>query len=100
LAAARLISIALASLALLAGLIAAWYWYRSSQVDIDPGWYPANPTGPSEPVDPEQRQMDWTAAKLKAFKEVAAWNKKAALWTAGSVGLSAASAIVGAFASN
>jgi hypothetical protein len=42
--------------------------------------------------------MAWTAATLKALNEAAALNKVAASWTAVSVGLSAASTILGALA--
>jgi hypothetical protein len=88
----RIFSIFLAIIALVSGLIAAWYWYKSSKVPIDPGW-----SGPTEPVVPEQQQMDWTVAILKATREVADLNKTAALWTALSVAFAAASTIVGAF---
>jgi hypothetical protein len=99
LAAARLITIAFAAMAFLTGLTAAWYWYGSSKVAIDPGWRsPANPSGPMEPVEPEAQQMAWTAATLKALNEAAALNKVAASWTAVSVALNAASAILGALA--
>lgn len=86
--------IALAMLALFTGLKAAWHWYQSSKVKIDPGWSPPG-TGPSEPVDPELQQMDWAAATIMAFSQAAALNKTAALWTAVSVGLNAALAIIG-----
>src|SRR3982074_474512 len=40
------VSIVLASGALVCGLIAAWWWYQSSQIEIDPGWsLPGMPGG-------------------------------------------------------
>ena len=84
-------------MASLTGLTAAWYWYGSSKVAIDPGWWsPGNPSGLMEPVELEAQQMAWTAATLTAFNKAAPLNKKAALWTAVSVALGAASAILGA----
>ena len=49
-----------------------------------------------EPTDPELKQMNESAATLDALNEAASLNKSAAVWTAGSVALSALSAIVGA----
>jgi hypothetical protein len=89
----KTISIVLATVALVTGLIAAQYWYRSSKVAIDPGW-----SGPTEPVLPELQQMGWTVAILKAARDVGDLNKTASLWTATSVAFGAASAIIGALA--
>src|SRR6185437_9618111 len=82
--------------ALVCGLIAAWYWFRSSRVAIDPGWTLPGEPGPSEPADAGAQQMAWIAATITASNEVARLNKSASLWTAASVVFSAASAIVGA----
>src|SRR5260370_1006166 len=96
----KAISIALAITTLVTGLKAAWHWYQSSRVIIDPGWTPPGLPGPSEPVMPEQQQTGWTVATITAFEEAASLNRTASLWTAASVGLSAASAVIGALALN
>jgi hypothetical protein len=80
--------------ALAAGLKAAREWYKSSKITPDPAW-PLDPTGtsPMQPVDPMQTQNDWIAATIKALNEAGRLNAAAALWTAASVVLAAASAI-------
>jgi hypothetical protein len=92
----KCVSIALAVGALVSGLIAAFYWYKSSNVDIDPGWTVEHP----EPVVPELKQMGWNSAMMNAITTSATLNKTAALWTALSVALGGASTIVGSLASN
>ena len=79
-------SIVLAILAGLAGLIAAWYWHRSAQVEAPPFQKLASVmTGP----DGETPINRWA-------RETAERNRVAALWTAASVILAAASSVVGA----
>jgi hypothetical protein len=92
----RFLGIVLALAAAVTGFRAAWHWYNSSRVYIDPGWSgPAGP-GPSEPVDPELQQSGWAVAILEAFEKASALNRKAALWTAWAVGLGALASIFGA----
>jgi hypothetical protein len=81
-------SIIFALAALAFGLVAAWYWYESSQVELRPTW-------DTEPGDALLSQMGWMAGAMTAMTESARLNKLAALWTAGSVVLGAASIIVG-----
>lgn len=81
----------LALSALVTGLLAAFYWYKSSNIEVDPGWTPTNP----EPVIQEHRDAAWRTATLRAMTESAKLNKKASLWTALSVALSGASAVIG-----
>jgi hypothetical protein len=81
--------------ALIAGLIAAWYWYRSSKVQIEPMW-PQGPMGLVEPGEVEASQGGWIGGTLLAFSASADLNSKAALWTAGSVVLAAISSVLSA----
>jgi len=92
----KALSIALAGLAGISGLIAAWRWYRSSQIPIDPGWQLPGTGGLIEPTDEASQAIGWAMATINAFNEASGLNRKAALWTAASVLLSAASAIAGA----
>ena len=101
----RSASVIMAFGALVCGLIAAWRWYQSSQITVDPGWHlPGMPGGFTrhgfprvpEPAEQEQQQMDWIFAAIDAAKETARLNKIAALWTAPAVLFSAASAITSA----
>jgi len=96
----RAISVGLAIAALITGLIAAWHWYRSSRIMVDPGWTEPGEPGPTEPVSERRQHREWTSATIAAFHDAAALNKTASFWTAGSVALGAASTIVGALASN
>ncbi len=85
--------IGLAILACITGVIAAIYWYLSSRVPIDPIW-PQGASGLVEPGEREDSQEGWIAGLLEASTRAAELNAKAALWTAGSVLLAAASSIV------
>jgi hypothetical protein len=91
-------SIACAFIALVTALIAAWHWYRSSKVGIDPGWSVPGAGGHIEPVDPARRQLDLDAATITAFHESAMLNKIASLWTAVSLLAAAGSSILGPLA--
>jgi len=90
-------SIAFAAIALVTGLVAAWHWYQSSKVEIDPGWNPPGTGGRIEPVMPDLRQLDIEVATNNAFRRSGQLNKVAALWTAASVLASALASIFGAF---
>jgi hypothetical protein len=92
-----IISIICAAAALIMGLRAAYYWWEASRIEPDPGWKTtADDPRPIEPVDEQLKQMGWTIATLKAARESAALNKKAAIWTACAVVLGTISSVVGA----
>jgi hypothetical protein len=103
------ISIAFAIVALGTGLIAAFYWYKSSKVPINqnhgPDWGLPGTGVPIEPVEPQRKTLDISIANIEgiiatneAIKKAARLNQSAALWTAASVVSSACSAILGAMA--
>ena len=94
----KFVSIALAFAAFFTGLAAAWYWYKSSKVVIDPEWGIPGVDPHIRPVVPELVQLDLEVATDKAMQQIGALNKVASLWTAASVTLSAASSIVGSLA--
>jgi hypothetical protein len=91
----KALEIGLAVLACITGGIAAIYWYLSSKVPIDPIW-PQGAFGLMEPGEREDSQEGWIAGMLQSSARAAGLNAKAALWTAGSVLLAAASSIVSA----
>jgi hypothetical protein len=72
------LSVLLACLGAVTGIVAAYYWYRSSQVSINPVWL-------TESGDPHASQSGWLAATMGAFSESARLNKIAASWTAAAV---------------
>jgi hypothetical protein len=87
----KYVSVAFALGAFVTGLIAAYHWYKASEVPIDPGWTLEDP----EPVDEELKQMGWTAAIINAAQKSAILNKIAALWTAVAVVLGSVSSLAG-----
>ena len=85
----KVISIALALAALASGLLAAWYWYRSTkEVPVD--------TLRALYGGPEQSAMDGVSGLFETGLRAAKWNQKAAIWTAVTAVLSALSAAAGA----
>jgi hypothetical protein len=82
------------------GVRAARLWYLASVIQPDPEW-PREPVMglPLEPVEPTQSQQGWTMAILEALSKSAAFNARAAKWTAWAVGLGSVSAILGALGS-
>lgn len=82
----------LAIMAFAAGLRAAQLWYRASKVQFMPLW---EKNGQIEPVDPHLSQAQWIVALLQTADKSGELNRSAALWTAWSVALSAATTLLG-----
>ena len=91
-------ALALAALALTSGLIAALYWYRSTKPQIDPGWGPPGSGRATEPEEEGAQALGWFFAAFIVLNETSNLNRKAALWTAASVGLSGASSLLSSLA--
>jgi hypothetical protein len=83
----RCFSIAVGVIALVAGLIAAYWWYRSAQIVAVPSWAVGEPGVFSgvEPGDSQLSDSGWIAGLLVASQKSADLNRRAALWTASSV---------------
>jgi len=81
----RLVQVSLGLVSALAGFVAAYRWYLASKeydapdIDLD---------------DPLGETIAWSGAVKVGERQAATRNKKAALWTAASVGFSAASVLV------
>jgi hypothetical protein len=88
----QLPTVALALPALICGLRAAYLWYQSSRVEVEPEGF--------EPVEEVGRRIWWQDAMLRAAKRSADLNKRAAKWTAVAVCFGTASSIAGAFISS
>jgi hypothetical protein len=86
--------IALTTVALAVGLRAAHIWYRASRVQIVPMW---TRNGRIEPVDPMQAQAEWLVALLETATKSGDLNRRASLWTAAAVALSATSTLTSLF---
>jgi hypothetical protein len=78
------------------GLIAAYYWWLSSQVEYGPKWGLPGTGGHIEPVDETSKQIDINTAILEGAKEAGKLNKIAALLTGISLFFSALSTLSGA----
>jgi hypothetical protein len=75
------------------GLVAAWYWFRSALVSIDPS------TTEHEGTVTWHVQK-WVNSVMASSKSVAQLNQRAAIWTAVSVGAAAIASVWGALWSN
>jgi hypothetical protein len=84
------ISLGSALLSVVSGLVAAYYWYLASRVEISPAW-PLDIHG-----DREKNVMGWVAGNMIAFTKSGKLNKRAARWTALAVASSAISIFVSA----
>lgn len=76
------------------GFYAAKLWLRSSKVSIVPTW--AKYGGIEQAGGESQSNSDWIAGIIEASNEAAELNRRAAQWTAVSVGLGAITTIIGA----
>lgn len=91
----KLAGITLAFGALVTGLVAAWYWYQSSRIQVEPIW-PEGGLGPVEPGERMDAEAGWIGGTLAANSKSAELNAKAAIWTACSVLLAGLSSILSA----
>jgi hypothetical protein len=92
----KIASVTLALTALITGIVAAIYWYRSSKLQVVPMWSTL-PTGELfEPLDRQDSQSGWIVGMLQSLSASADLNAKAALWTAASVVFSAISSVLSA----
>lgn len=87
-------AIGFAMLGLGFGLAAAYYWYKSSQIKVNPGWK----TPLDEPVELTDKNSDWTTGLLEWGDKAAALNGKAAKLTACAVVFSTIASVLGALA--
>lgn len=84
----KCIAASLAVVGAVTGMLAAWYWFKSSRVPTQPSW-------PTEPGDAQASQMGRMAGMMNASTKAAKLNAIAAGWTAVSVLLNVASTLVG-----
>jgi hypothetical protein len=78
-----IIAFTLALVASVAGFVASYFWYRSATVQAAPTWAKGDGYDSlREPVIRSLAQDGWIAGTLMAMSEGAAWNRKAAIWSA------------------
>jgi hypothetical protein len=87
----KVIGLVFAFIALVTGLIAAYFWSRASMVPIVPTWK-------IEPGESDASQQGWQVGTMMAFSKSGELNKLAARWTAASVALGAIGTFILAFA--
>lgn len=76
---------------LICGLIAAWYWFRSSQIRTRPSCL--DQSWDKSLDDVFLAEGNWMSEFLAAIASAAELNSKAAVWTAASVVLGTAGSI-------
>jgi hypothetical protein len=97
-------SVGFAVLVFIVNLLAAYYWYKASEIEIDSGWRHGLPQSaadaqrPIGPGDTQLSEMGWLTATMIAVGESAHLNKIAARLTAVAVVLNFVSCILGALA--
>ena len=87
----KCVSVVFALAAGVTGFTAAYFWFKASKIPIDPGWG-------VEPGEVEAAHEGWITGTVKAVNESASLNKTAAIWTACSVVLGAASTLFSSLA--
>ncbi len=90
------ISLILALLGAATGVVSAYYWYLSAQVQISPLWVDL---GVIEPLGSSQSQAHWVVGIINAANKSARLNRIAALATAAATLLAAASGVATALTS-
>lgn len=91
------VSLILSLLSAVAGLVAAWLWWKSSQASPMPTWATGDRPDPmNEPVIKTLAQDGWIAGAVQSIVESSKWNKRAAIATAIAILLGAAASVVAA----
>ena len=85
----KLLGIIFTVAATFTGLTAAFYWYKSSKIELAPSW------GGTDTGDTQINQMNWIAGLLDAGSKSAYLNKRAARLTACAVFFSTLSSLIG-----
>jgi hypothetical protein len=93
----RFAGIFLALLAMIAGLIAAGYWDRSSRLQVTPF---TGDDGDIELVEVNQKHSAWIFAQFEMTRESGRLSGIAARWTAASVVLATAASFLSSLAPN
>lgn len=93
----KLISGALALLALACGGMAAWRSYQATMVPTFPAWVPPGWPGLSEPVDPAIRQADIDLAAYEGAQKIGLLNRVAIRWTIAAVLFGAGASLASLF---
>jgi hypothetical protein len=88
----KVLALILAALSAVAGLIAAWQWWKASKVEFRPF---EEVNGQLVEVPPTDVVV-WVGAVRHTLRKSGRLNKIAAIWTAASVGLAGMSALAGA----
>lgn len=92
-----MITLGLALTACFCALAASYFWYRSASVPLMPSWAAGDRPDPmNEPVIKTLSQDGWIAGTAQAIYDSAYWNRRAAIWSAAAVLLTAFSSVGGA----
>ena len=90
----RNLSLVLAIIGFVVGLVASYYWLKASEIQVLPAWeleFPRDAMAmtPSLSADDvvNKNIMGWTTGVMIAFKKSSDLNRIAAIWTAAAVAL-------------
>ncbi len=87
----RMIVLLFACIGVVLGMLAAWFWFLASRIEVEPVW------GDHQPFDPVLSQAGWIAGLLDAASKSALLNRRAAAMTALAVLASTASSVAALF---
>jgi hypothetical protein len=86
----KTISASIAFFGFIAGIIAAWYWYKSTQIDVPDIRHIIN-------GNVTINYVEWMEGSVRALRDVSELNEKAAIATAISVFANGAAAVLSTF---
>jgi hypothetical protein len=86
-------TVGMGTVALICGLVAAWYWYKGSKIRFEPKFHELSD-------DVTETDFNWALVRaiMTALNETGALNRIAALWTAASVVLGGLTSLIGTLA--
>lgn len=84
----KILNVALSIAGFLSGVVSAYYWYVASTVTASPAWE-LEIRG-----DINKNIMGWVAGNMIALKRSGDLNKRAALWTAATILISAIASLL------
>ena len=88
----KTVSVILSVIALLFGLVSAYYWHAASKAPIVPAWELEIRD------DINKNIMGWVTGNMIAFKRSGDLNKRAAMWTAATILVSTVASVLSTLA--
>jgi hypothetical protein len=83
------------------GLCAAYFWWKASEYSVSPAWKLELPSDvPSKSANDvvHNNIMGWVTGVMSAFKKSGELNRRAAVWTAVTIGVTALASLLSTIA--